>query len=275
MAGAGQNLRPLDIGFVSRLVAVTGRANLNVRPRSENHFWMNTLQDLMEKHTYAEIAEIIAKEYADGKWNDETAPTTSELIRGVFAGYDRTKAASSSLGLAQGGPASAAGPSRQEPEPRQRDEATPAPRTGAAASSFTQRTPARTPAPRGAAATIAATQRAPVRAVDRIRRGTDSMVRNLARYLSITRNERVDISYLHQNRRHKPRPRLPQVQVVPLGHRLAHKLRVQLLGDQKLLILPHFHQHQGAGRALARITTWIFTPRSCHHQKSNKACALP
>lgn len=110
---------------MDRLIAVTGATNLDVFPRRENHFWRDQLRALRQNHTYAEIAGIIAERFNSGEWTDENAPTTSELIRDVFDGYDRTRS------LATTEPAEettiAEEHVREEPEFRQRGETPPPP----------------------------------------------------------------------------------------------------------------------------------------------------
>lgn len=129
-------LRPLDEEFVDRLIAVTGATNLDVYPRRENHFWRDQLRALREHdHTYSEIAEIIAERFRSGAWTDQTAPTTSELIRDVFDGYDRTRSITAEEHV------------REEPGFDQREPTTPPP-PSASASATTAQAPFNTPRPR-------------------------------------------------------------------------------------------------------------------------------
>lgn len=138
MARVESELRPLDEEFVERLIAVTGATNLAVFPRRENHFWRDQLRAFRGVYNHAQIAELIAERFNSGEWTDENAPTTSEQIRNVFAGYDRTISTTTT---------DTAERIREEPEYRQRGETNP-PLLPPAASTSTRRETVKTPGAR-------------------------------------------------------------------------------------------------------------------------------
>lgn len=103
MAGR-DNLKPLDDEFVDTLYATAGRPNLRISPRSENHFWRDRLLEFAQIYNASQTAAAIAQKFASGEWTDQNVPMTSEPVRRVFDGYDRTRSVSqaSSGGRHQG-----------------------------------------------------------------------------------------------------------------------------------------------------------------------------